>query len=211
MLLGSFVTVAVNCCVFVTSTLAVVGEMDTAIGGVTVAVAVADFVLSAADVATTLTFGLAGTVPGAVYVAALPLEVVAGTMVPQLGEHGVPLCVSVQFTPLLLASFATVAVNCCVAFTLTFAVAGETETPMGGVTVTVPAASFVVSATEVAVTVTCAGVGTADGAVYVVAAPLPVFIGLIVPQPGEHGVPLCVSVQLTPLLLGSFVTAAVNC
>ncbi|OLE16984.1 MAG: hypothetical protein AUG83_00900 [Acidobacteria bacterium 13_1_20CM_4_57_11] len=165
LLLGSFVTVAVNCCVFVTSTLAVVGETDTAIGGVTVAVAVADFVASAADVATTLTFGFAGTVPGAVYVAALPLEVVAGAMVPQLGEHGVPLCVRVQFTPLLLGSFVTVAVNCCVAFTVTFAVGGETEAAMGGMTVTVAVADFVVSATEIALIVTWAGLGTADGAV----------------------------------------------
>src|SRR5438552_10859377 len=154
LLLGSFVTVAVNCCVFVTSTLAVVGETDTAIGGVTVAVAVADFVASAADVATTLTFGFAGTVPGAVYVAAFPLEVVAGAMVPQPGEHNVPLCVSVQFTPLLLGSFATVAVNCCVVFTLTLAVGGETDSPIAGVTVRVAVADFVVSATDVAITVT---------------------------------------------------------
>ncbi|PYU51274.1 MAG: hypothetical protein DMG48_10540 [Acidobacteria bacterium] len=165
LLLGSFVTVAVNCCVFVTSTLAVVGETDTAIGGVTVAVAVADFVASAADVATTLTFGFAGTVPGAVYVAALPLEVVAGAMVPQLGEHGVPPCVRVQLTPLLLGSFVTAAVNCCVVFTVTFAVVGETETAMGGMTVTVAVADFVVSATEIALIVIWAGLGTADGAV----------------------------------------------
>ena len=51
------------------------------------------------------------------------------------------------------------------AFTLTLALDGETVTPIGGATVTVAAANFVVSATEVAVTVTCAGVGTADGAV----------------------------------------------
>src|SRR2546430_11037291 len=165
LLLGSFVTVAVNCCVFVTSTLAVVGETDTAIGGVTVAVAVADFVASAADVATTLTFGFAGTVPGAVYVAAFPLEVVAGAMVPQPGEHNVPLCVSVQFTPLLLGSFVTVAVNCCVPFTATFAVAGETDAALKGTTLTVAVADFVVSATEIALIVTWAGLGTADGAV----------------------------------------------
>jgi len=100
-----------------------------------------------------------------VYVAALPLEVVAGAMVPQLGEHGVPPCVRVQLTPLLLGSFVTAAVNCCVVFTVTFAVGGETETAMGGMTVTVAVADFVVSATEIAETVTCAGIGTADGAV----------------------------------------------
>ena len=96
---------------------------------------------------------------------AAPLGVLAGVIVPHPGEHGIPLCVSVQFTPLLLGSFVTVAVNCCVAFTLTLALDGETVTPIGGATETVAAANFVVSATEVAVTVTCAGVGTADGAV----------------------------------------------
>ena len=96
---------------------------------------------------------------------AAPLAVVAGAIVPQPGEHTAPPCVSVQLTPLLLASFATVAVNCWLAVTVTFAVVGETETAIGGVTVAVAVADFVVSATEIAVTVTCAGVGTADGAV----------------------------------------------
>jgi hypothetical protein len=47
--------------------------------------------------------------------------------------------------------------------------------------------------------------------VYVAALPLGVVAGAIVPQPGEHTTPPCVSVQLTPLLPGSFVTVAVNC
>src|SRR5436309_12985095 len=96
---------------------------------------------------------------------AAPLAVFAGFIVPQPGEQGVPLCVSVQFTPLLLGSFVTVAVNCCVLVTLTLALVGETVTAIGGVTVAVAVADFVVSATEVAVTVTCGGVGTAGGAV----------------------------------------------
>src|SRR2546430_17563365 len=96
---------------------------------------------------------------------ASPLDVLAGLIGPQPGEHSVPPCVSVQFTPLLLGSFVTVAVNCCVAFTATFSVGGETETAMGGVTVTVAVADFVVSATEIALIVTWAGLGTADGAV----------------------------------------------
>src|SRR2546430_14156120 len=91
------------------------------------------------------------------------LPVFIGLIVPQPGEQGVPLCVSVQLTPLLLASFATVAVNCWLAVTVTLAVVGETEIAMGGLTVAVAVADFVVSATEVAVTVTCGGVGTADG------------------------------------------------
>ncbi len=93
------------------------------------------------------------------------LAVLAGLIVPQPGEHGVPLCVSVQLTPLLLGSFVTVAVNCWLAVTVTFAVVGETETAIGGVTVAVAVADFVVSATEIAETVTCTGLGTADGAV----------------------------------------------
>ena len=97
--------------------------------------------------------------------AGVPLAVVVGAIVPQLGEHTAPPCVSVQLTPLLLASFITAAVNCWVVFAVTLAVAGETETAMGTVTVTVAAADFVVSAAEIAVTVTCAWLGTADGAV----------------------------------------------
>jgi len=71
------------------------------------------------------------------------------------------------------------------------------------VTVIVALADFVVSVTEVAVTVTIAGVGTAAGAVYVVGAPLAVLAGLNVPHV-EHGVPLCETVQLTPAFAGSF-------
>jgi hypothetical protein len=81
------------------------------------------------------------------------------------------------------------------------------------VTVTAAPADLVVSVTEVAVTVTVAGVGTAAGAVYVVGAPLNVLLGEIVPHVGgahaEGGVP-CVVVQLTPALAGSFRTIEVN-
>jgi len=52
--------------VLVTPTLAVAGETDTPTAAVTVTVAVADFVVSATDVATTVTFGFAGIVDGAV-------------------------------------------------------------------------------------------------------------------------------------------------
>jgi len=80
------------------------------------------------------------------------------------------------------------------------------------VTVTVAPADLVVSVTEVAVTVTIAGVGTAAGAVYVLGAPLNVLVGEIVPHVGAHaegGVP-CVVVQLTPAFAGSFRTVGVN-
>ena len=41
-------------------------------------------------------------------------------------------------------------------------------------------------------------------------APLRVLGGLIVPHPGAQATPFCVSVQVTPLLVPSFVTVAVN-
>ena len=143
--------------------------------------------------------------------AGLPLAVIAGAIVPQLGEHTAPPCVSVQLTPLLLGSFVTVAVNCCVPVTATLAVPGETDTPTPVVTVTVAVADTAELATDVATTVTFGFPGTVDGAVYVAAFPLGVVAGAMVPQPGEQLAPPCVSDQLTPLLFGSFMTVAVNC
>ena len=96
---------------------------------------------------------------------AAPLAVLAGLIVPQPGEHGAPLCVSVQLTPLLLASFATVAVNCWLAVTVTFAAPGETDTPTAAITATVAVAETVVLATDVATTVTLGFAGMVDGAV----------------------------------------------
>lgn len=43
------------------------------------------------------------------------------------------------------------------------------------------------------------------------ATPLAVVVGLTVPQSGAQDTPPCVRVQLTPLLVASLVTAAVNC
>ena len=143
--------------------------------------------------------------------AGLPLAVVAGEIVPQLGEHTAPPCVSVQLTPLLLGSFVTVAVNCCLPVTATLAVPGETDTPTPVATVTVAVADTAVLATDVATTVTFGFPGTVDGAVYVAAFPLGVVAGAMVPQPGEQLAPPCVSDQLTPLLFVSFITVAVNC
>lgn len=135
---------------------------------------------------------------------------VAGLIVPQAGAQGVPLCVRVHATPLLLGSFTTVAVNCCVAVTLTLAVVGESETPVPRI-VTAAVAEKLESAAEVATTVTFGFAGTVAGAVKVAGLPLAVVAGAMVPQPGEQAVPPCVNVQATPLLLGSFATAAVNC
>ncbi len=83
---------------------------------------------------------------------------------PQPGEQGVPACVRVQVTPLLLTSFATMAINCPAVLTTTLAEVGETETVIAR-TVAVAAPDLDVSATEVAVSVTVAGLGTVAGAV----------------------------------------------
>ena len=61
--------------------------------------------------------------------------------------------------------FFTVAVNCCVLPANTDTVTGEIVTDTGNTTVTVADADLLVSAFEVAVTVTCGVLGTAAGAV----------------------------------------------
>ena len=86
--------------------------------------------------------------------------------VPQVGEHGAPLCVSVHITPVLDVPV-TVAVNCCILEVPTriIAVLGLTVTTMGtGLMVTVALADFVGSATLVAVTVAVHVEGTEAGA-----------------------------------------------
>ncbi len=66
-LVGSFCTVAVNCCVNPTLTVALLGDTLTDIGGgVMVTVADADLVGSATEVADTVTVGGFGTLAGAV-------------------------------------------------------------------------------------------------------------------------------------------------
>jgi hypothetical protein len=57
---------------------------------------------------------------------------------------------------------------------------------------------FVESVTEVAVRITVGFPGTASGPVYVVESPLAVSVGVTVPHPGEHAVPPCVRLQITP-------------
>jgi hypothetical protein len=59
----------------------------------------------------------------------------------------------------------TLAVNCCVLPATTRAVVGEMLTATGGRMVTVADADLLVSATEAAVTITRAGLGTVAGAV----------------------------------------------
>jgi hypothetical protein len=75
-----------------------------------------------------------------------------------------------QVTPLFCESFCTEAVKLAAVEICTEAVAGLTETEMGGgpaVMVMIAAADFVASVTEVAVMVTVAGDGTLAGAVKV--------------------------------------------
>ena len=72
-----------------------------------------------------------------------------------------------QLTPLFCGSFCTVAVKVCDCPVCTDALVGETLTLIGGgvVIVIVAAAVLVLSATDVAVTVTVAGLGAVGGAV----------------------------------------------
>ena len=85
-------------------------------------------------------------------------------MVPQLlPEHPVPLTLHVTAVldePVMLAW------NCSVVPTVTMVVVGEIVTTTGTIIVTVAFPVVVPSATDVAVTVTWAGLGTLDGAVY---------------------------------------------
>jgi hypothetical protein len=128
----------------------------TATGGITVTVALLDFVGSATDVALTVTSAGLGTVLGAVY---RPLELTVPHVLP---EHPEPKTLHVTAVFVVLI---TVAVNCCCFPVTTCAVVGATVTFTEGRTVTVAEADFEVSALEVAFTVTCAGDGTEAGAV----------------------------------------------
>jgi hypothetical protein len=157
----SFITLAVKFRDWPWSTVcAVDGDRVTESGG-TVIESEADLVLSATDVAVMVTERLAATVLGAVYVVAAPLAVAAGDTVPQGAvEHD-----TVQVTPLFDESLATVALifrdwPC----STVCAVDGETDTERA-MTATEPGADLVLSATEVAVTVTDRLADTEPGAV----------------------------------------------
>jgi len=130
------VTVAVKACVPFTTTLAVGRDSVTPTVGaaaVNVIVMLADFVASATAVAVSMTVAGLGTVPGAVYVTAVPEALDPGATVP----HAVPLQPApdtVHVTPLFPKSFATMAVKACVVPTCTLAVATDiaTEIAAGG-------------------------------------------------------------------------------
>lgn len=79
----------------------------------------------------------------------------------------------------------------------------------GAVIVTIAETDFVPSATEVAVTVTVAGVGTVGGAVYVTAAPDTLDEGDTPPQAAPLQ-PDPETAHVTPLFCESFATVAVK-
>src|SRR5437016_14516795 len=85
--------------------------------------------------------------------------------VPQPGEQFAPDCVSVQLAPLLWESFWTVAVKSCIALNCTLIGVGDTLTTTLGVTVIVATWLFVLSATEMAVSIRSDGWCRFDGSV----------------------------------------------
>jgi hypothetical protein len=125
--------------------------------------------------------------------------------------HPAPL--KLQLTPLFCASFCKVAVMLCVCPVCSDAAVGFTATEIAGfvvlVTVIVVAAVFVVSATDFAVSVIVAGLGTLPGAVYVMATPEALALADKLP----HAAPLQpapLKLQLTPLFCVSFCKVAVT-
>ena len=149
-----------------------------------------------------------GSFAGAVYVTAAPLAELIGEILPQSGTPVPPAQATVQFTPRLAGSLATVAVNWVVVPNgTTVEPRAWTETVIA-VTATVVDAEAAVSLTEVAVmlTVVCPG-ATEAGAVYVVGASLAVAAGETVPQAAAgHD-----TVQVTPRLAVSLLTVAATC
>ncbi len=161
-----FCTVAVKVCEAPVTTLAEVGAIEILTGGgeedeVMVTVAEADLVVSACEMAVTVTVAGLGTAAGALKTP--EVEIVPVVALPPVTPF------TCQVTAVLVV-FCTVAVKVCDAPVAMLAVPGEIEILTGGgvegaVMVTVAEADLVVSACEMAVTVTVAGLGTAAGAV----------------------------------------------
>jgi len=208
----SFVTVAVkfNDCPSASPPRLGVNITLIAAPAVTVSPAATDFVLSATDVAVSITMAGAGTLAGAVYTTGAPEALVIGVTDPHVAPLQ-PVPESVQFTPLFCASFVTLATKFCVWPTCTLAVIGEIPTAIIGPVVTVIAADadLLPSARDVAVSMIGTWEGTVPGAVYVIGAPDALVVADNVPQkaPLQFGLD---SDQLTPLFCGSFVTVAVR-
>jgi hypothetical protein len=143
-------------------------------------------------------------------VTATPEPLDAGETAPQaLPVQLVP--DSVQFTPLFAASFCNVAANVCVAPVATLAIDGATTTEIAApaVSVIVAFADLLASSTDVAVSVTVGGFGSAAGAVYITAAPDAALLPDSEPQaaPVQPGPD---SVHVVPSFFGSFKTVAVK-
>lgn len=188
-------------CVALTGMMPLGGATETRIAG-TVTVAVSDLVVSVTDVAITFTARSLTGGPGAVYVIATPLAEDDAERVPQgVGEQ-----VTVHVTPLFPRSLPTVAVSCAVVVASTVAVGGCTSTVIAGTVIVAEAVARELD-TEVAVTVTVKSLGGGAGAVYVVATPVAVDVGATLP----HGAVEQDTVHVTPLLLGSPATVAINC
>ena len=202
-MLGSPVTVAVNCCTPPDGkvVLSGPGEIETIIPGTVMAAGV-DTAESVAEVAVRVTIRLpAAGAAGAVYVVATPLAVEPGETLPQ-GACGHD---TVQLTPALAPSLATVAENGACAPRATVAEMDERFTVTAG-TVMTTFADFAGSLADVAVRVTVRA-PACTGGVKVVGDALAVAAGETPPQGAvEHD-----TVQLTPLLAESLVTLAVNC
>lgn len=153
---------AVNVCVNPSATLAVGGESAVEAAHVIVTVALADFIVSAALVAVTVTLGGEGTFAGAVYVAlAAPFATIVPTVEFPPATPFTPHVTAVDGAPDPL----TVAVKPCAAFVATFALVGEISTTMSSCSITLADPLALGDATLTAVTVTVAGEGSTFGAV----------------------------------------------
>ena len=120
---------------------------------------------------------------------------------PQFAATAHPL--TLQVTAKSLSVEVTVALNCCVPPAGTGALVGAIEiVTVGAVRVTTAGAAFVVSATEVAVTVTVVELGSFVGAVY---KPVVLTVPMIASPPVSP-----FTLQVTEVLVDP-VTVAVNC
>lgn len=186
-------TIAWNCCCAPTVTSAVVGEMVTDIGTAIFTCAEADLLVSACDVAVTVTDGGFGTIAGAVY---NPADEIFPQALPEQPAPEMLHDMSVLEVPL------TLALNCLEPEGATVAEVGEIVIVTTGTTVTEAVADLLGSATDVAVTEKNGGAGGTAGAVY---------------SPAEFTVPQVVPAQPDPVMvqvtavLDVPVTATVNC
>jgi hypothetical protein len=148
-----FETVAVNCWVWLAYKVAVVGDTATEIAGSKSIVAVAVLAVLTTLVAVSVTVCRAAMVAGTVY---NPLELTVPAPDDGLINH----------VTAVLVAFVTVAVNCCVCPPYNVAVAGATETEIGGSRTTVAVAVAAVLDALVAVMVAVCCVVMAAGAEY---------------------------------------------